>query len=1432
MNATPAFLKRAGAILSVALASLAHAQIFQVNPGTGTAATPPAGARPGTKPAPEPEQQLGWGSNIQNARLARAAEQAIERGDHAQALNYAERAAQAAPNDAQIWLLLGYAARLDGKYGRAVDAYGRSLRLKPSMVDGMSGLAQTYSVMGRTGEAEKLLRQVITENPGRTNDVLLLGDLLLRSGRYQDAVDALLKAERQASGARPELLLAVGYQHLGQLDQASRYLHLAKMRSPNNPDVERSLAAYYRETGDYTKAVAELQSIRNPTPDVVAELAYTLQLNGKVDEAASLYARAAAALPNDLNLQLSAAQAQVAANQVEHAAPFLARAARLNPDFYRLHAIRAEIAQLGDRAQEAAREYRAALAHLPPSPVEGRLYPIQLRINLVGLYQSLDEESELHEQLAAAQKEVAALDEHGPDRAQYLRLRSLIKMNEGDNQGALDDMEASLALTPNDINNLEVAGDLLVKLGRTSEAVAVLNKVLAIDPRSRAALTSLGYASRIAGDDKAAEKYFNLLAKDYPKLYTPYLALGDLYASHGEFHKALAVYSKGYELAPENAPIVAGGMNAALELHEMALAGLWVGRVRDGMASVPTVMREQERYLYFTGKYERSAEIGRRAIQALPKDREVVVYLGYDLLHLEQYEELLALVTKYEDVLPKEKDIPLLAGYVYKHNKEPELALAQFTEAIRRDPNVVTAYVNRGFILNDLHRPQEAAADFEKALSFDPNDGETHLGLAFAELNLQHPQQAVQQTELAEKALGDSEALHVIRATAYGRESRLSKAAQEYRAALKFDPRDGSLYLGLGNTLFAQQHYREALDQLGTAEKLLPGNAELYATSARADADLQDRAAALHNIELAEKYAPRMPVIPGEPSSGASAIYLATGEAFDTLGDGKAAMDRFSKALDAPGSNRVTVRLAFASLMAGQDRYPDAERQIALAQMEAEAGTAPPVTGEQYIDAASILQQMHEYQLSESYLDRASAAGGADETVRIARANNFLALGDTDRAAAELAAVKRDGDAESDYAFLLAQAGVYQQQQRGAAALSSFAQAASAAGEDQQAEQSLLRAGASEGYRFNPTLSLIGNFIVQPIFEDTTNYVLDSKLDNPNGPVPSTDLAVLPPPRSSLETDGIAAYHLHLGSFPNAGGFVQVRDIRGTVSIPQAQTPTVSRDTVDTVLNFGVVPTMHLGTNAVTFNTGVEGTIRRDTRTPVLINQNLFRTFTYFSTTSFFDAVSASGYFVWETGPFTEEALSSRTMTGAFDFRVGAPWSKTALVTGWGATDQRFPSKRPCLPDVNTYPCGLTENYYTTSYIGLSHTFGPKLKAEAIVEDLRAWRTVPFFGRSSSAIAQALRPAGTLDFSPGRNWDIQANTSFESTRGFHVYDMTQNGVSVGYTRPLGRTFNETTGEVHLEYPIRFALGLQEETFPNFNHGPSQQFRPFVSLTLF
>ena len=524
-------------------------------------------------------------------------------------------------------------------------------------------------------------------------------------------------------------------------------------------------------------------------------------------------------------------------------------------------------------------------------------------------------------------------------------------------------------------------------------------------------------------------------------------------------------------------------------------------------------------------------------------------------------------------------------------------------------------------------------------------------------------------------------------------------------------------------------------------------------------------------------------------------------------------MGRFEKALTAPGSNRTSVRLAVAQLMAQQDRSADAQRQVALALMESQAGSTPPPSGEQFVAAADVFRSVHEYQLSQNYLKRAKAAGAPEVSVHIGMANNYLALGDTPHAEAELDAVSHSANNEANYQYLLAKANLYEQEHHGAQALTAFAQATSVAGEDQTAERGLLMAGGSEGYRLNPMVSVLSSFVVQPIFEDSTVYVLDAGLDGPV-PVTSSDTSLLPPPRSSLETLWTGAYHLHFSHMPTASGFFQIRNARGTISVPSTSS-IVNRDTTDYSFNIGLDPTIRLGTNSLTFNSGIQETLRRDSEVPVSMNQNLFRYFAYVSSSSFFDAVSFDGYFIRESGPFTETNLRSKTYAAGINFRVGAPWGKTSLVTGWAANDQDFT------------PADI-EDYYTSAYIGLAHRFSDKFNAEALVQDLRTWRAF----NAKSAIAQALRPGGTFSFNPNRNWSVQASTTYSSTRSFHVYDAFRNSFSVSYSRAFHRTFNAETGEVSLQYPIRFSGGIQQETFFNFPGHSNQQYRPYISITLF
>ncbi|MBV9180976.1 MAG: tetratricopeptide repeat protein, partial [Acidobacteria bacterium] len=711
-------------VLLLMASGLIQGQTFEIHQ--------PASAQKGKSRSSAPQSSesnntLGWGSSIEVAREARTVRQALERGDYRTAVSSANRAANSAPQNADLWFLLGYAARLSGDYRLSLEGYRRGLARKPASIEGLSGMAQTYAKMGRQAEAQDLLKKVLAANPKSVTDLELAGELAM-SEEPNTALDLLKRAEALQANARTDLLIARTYQKLNQPEAYKQYLNRAIARAPEDPSILRAVASFYRDNGNYDEAIALLQKAVARSRDTLAELGYTYGLAGKKREAADAYSQAANRVPSDPGLQLSAAQALVSVGGFEQASAFLKRAEAADPNSYRLHSIRGEIYSLQDQNEEAVREYQIALRNLPEAVPEGPLYPVSLHLSLSEIERRLDQATEANNELEAARRTLMSIP--GTDqqtRPEYLRLRALIEEGSNDMASAERDLKEAMTLDANNINLQLNYANLLWKLNRSEQALEQYKHALMLDPTNHAGLTALGYLSRDLRDPVSAEKYFLKLKDLYPSDYVPYFALGDLYTATRQYDRAQASYERAHELAPRNPLVVAGGINSALEApgHQLEVAKRWIARASATpiINDNPQVMREEERYLSFSGNYQASAELGYKVIRLLPRDPEAPVYLAYDLLFLNRYDEAYKVVQEFEPVLPKDKDLPLVAGYVNAHTGHPRQAEADFTRSLALDSNDATAYMNRGYVRNDLREATRAIQDFEAALKLRPDYG-------------------------------------------------------------------------------------------------------------------------------------------------------------------------------------------------------------------------------------------------------------------------------------------------------------------------------------------------------------------------------------------------------------------------------------------------------------------------------------------------------------------------------------------------------------------------------------------------------------------------------------------------------------------------------------------------------------------------------------
>jgi tetratricopeptide (TPR) repeat protein len=1370
----------------------AAAQTFEIG-GKPTSATEKK------KPSPGTQRQLGWGSSIEVGRLARAAQAALRQGRAAAAADYAQRAVKQAPNDPKLWFLLGYTSRLAGRAQVSLDAYQQGLKRAPNSVEGLAGMAQTYMRMGRNSEAQQLLMRIVRAHPNRVHELTMAGELFLRTGDLQQGLNLLQRANNLRPSARSELLMATAYLRLKQPAKARELLERARRRDPNNTQIFRAVATYHREVHDYKAAIETLQAAPRKSPEILGDLAYSYELAGERELSAQTYGKAADADRARIGFQLSAAQAFMRVGDAEKAKSYLARAAAIDGDHYRLHAIRGAMARGEDRVDDAVASYAQALAKMPESVPEGLLYPIQLRLNLSELYRDTGNDAAAKQQIVLAEQQMSRIQVEGPARAEFLRVRASVKNNGGDLQGAEADLTEALKLDPTNTNARLQYANLLWRTKRRDEARGVYNAVLKGDPANRFALESLGYLAREESDIKGAELYFSRLAAAHPTSYVGHLALGDMYTSLRDFEKANASYQKAFQLAPKNPIIVANGANAAIEARQFELAGAWVERATGVMNDDPRVMRERERYLFHTGNYREAAQLGFRVLEKLPRDRNASVYLAYALYNLGRYDDVLSLTSRYENILPKEANFPLLAGHVHKQSQLLHRSVDDYTRAIERDPRMIEAYLNRGYVLNDLQNAEAAIADFSKALELNPKNGIAHLGLSFSNLQLRRGKPALEHVDLAAKFMGESGATHLARATAFRQQRQLDRAEKEYRVALKFSPNDFRLHMALADTLYHLRRHHDAIAVLTDALRLAPDDPGIYSSMAFNHARLGHERETYQYIGLAEKLA-----------QDQSAILLRTGDALMALGQQDAAMERFVRAMQAPDANRVDVRLAIARLFVREGQWEDARQQVALAFAESRIGEASPVTADNLVEAGNIFLGINDFDLARRYFERAKLAGAGDQAVAIGLANAYLAVGDDRNAEAQLAALGDPADFSGNYDYMMVRAAIFRQRRDNLRALSAFARANTVAGSDTVAERRMQEVAGEVGMKVHRRFSVLSDISLQALMENATIYMIDARLLG----VDRSDPSLMPGPRSSMETRATSAFRFYQPGIPVVSGFFQVRNARGVISLP-SENLIVRRNTYDTAFNGGINPTLRLGNEYFTFNTGVQFTLRRDALSPFIVNQNLFRQFVHLSTSAIGNWVTVRGNAFHEAGDFTNRRLSSQEVGASLEFTVGRPWGRTALVTGYTVRDLQF---EPL----------IREFFSTSSYVGVQRRFGRGTRVRLLGEYIRSWRVQDL----NFATAQALRPVLDAEVRIGNRWAVEGSVAYTRGQGFHAYDNIQSGFLISYVKPVRRTFEDGIGEVPVEYPLRFSIGLEQQNFFGFAGRGQTTLRPVFRLTLF
>ena len=91
---------------------------------------------------------------------------------------------------------------------------------------------------------------------------------------------------------------------------------------------------------------------------------------------------------------------------------------------------------------------------------------------------------------------------------------------------------------------------------------------------------------------------------------------------------------------------------------------------------------------------------------------------------------------------------------------------------------------------------------------------------------------------------------------------------------------------------------------------------------------------------------------------------------------------------------------------------------------------------------------------------------------------------------------------------------------------------------------------------------------------------------------------------------------------------------------------------------------------------------------------------------------------------------------------------------------------------------------------------------------IRSWRVQDL----DFATAQILVPGARVDYKINERWSFDGSFDYTRGEGFHLYDNVQSGFLISYMRPWRRSIEDSSGALAVDYPLRFSIGLQQQSF--------------------
>jgi tetratricopeptide (TPR) repeat protein len=260
-------------------------------------------------------------------------------------------------------------------------------------IERLLAAANAAHVAGRLPEAERIAREILREAPLHLQANLLLGVLVAKTGRDDEAKEILTELHRrEPSSFETVFWLSVLHRRSKSLQEAIRFARLSTQLRTRDAHAFNNLGLCLLDALELEEAAKSFQaasSVRSDLAPIFHNLGTSLYLLGRDFEAAQAFDRALLLSPRAIDSLLGLGQALISQTNPGEAVKVARRAITLDPNYAAAHLLMASALVEDNRSGEAEPHLRKAV-ELNPADAQAQAL-LGLRLQSLGRFKEANE---------------------------------------------------------------------------------------------------------------------------------------------------------------------------------------------------------------------------------------------------------------------------------------------------------------------------------------------------------------------------------------------------------------------------------------------------------------------------------------------------------------------------------------------------------------------------------------------------------------------------------------------------------------------------------------------------------------------------------------------------------------------------------------------------------------------------------------------------------------------------------------------------------------------------------------------------------------------------------------------------------------------------------------------------------------------------------